>query len=402
MPPEATPHPVTQQDSTTPLISSEQKDTQDGAVDDRDPKAGKWRLFGLGKKKEEKKDMATAATSSGMGSSLHPTQQDTTMRPPSPSKAAGDLRQSSNQPQPIPITSSRNPYPSTANAAASPSRLLSGSPRLHSPASSEIFERSVQEPVQMSDLTHDTEAHIPSHVINEDHIPPALEASAQAITSEELNADEVEIVMSASHQQAASHLEGSSSHADLTQLHSPPMPSLQHVASQDSEHGSSMHHSSILPPGAEEDGASNYGQLDPNDVRRLSFISFADVVQSEHQAPPGSAMHEAGNRDSLHIASLPGSFRDGGRAASPMRSPRSPVSMQSRNLSGGVTTPPPGMSVDAGNPGSPMTPPSELTIETMRQAVRHTASGDLSVGRAGLSPVSDEGLSNASRSRGNS
>jgi hypothetical protein len=247
----------------------------------------------------------------------------------------------------------------------------------------------------MSTLTDDAESHIPSHVITEDHIPPALEASAQAITSDSLNADEVEIVMSASHQPAASVLEGSSSHADLTQLHSPVSHSLQHLDSHGSDHASSMH---VPTAGGEEDGASSYGQLDPNDVRRLSFISFADVVQSEHQAPPGSAMNEAGHRDSLHIASLPGSFQER-RAASPMRSPRSPgaSSMQSRNLSGaGVTTPPPGLSVEG--QGSP--PHNELTIETMRQAVRKTASGDLGGGRsAGMSPVSDEA---GGRSRGNS
>jgi hypothetical protein len=262
--------------------------------------------------------------------------------------------------------------------------------------------------VQISTLQEEnTEAHIATHVITEDHIPPALEASAQAITSEELNADEVEIVMSASHQPAGSALEGSSSHADLTQLQSPMSP-LHHVTSQDSEPASSMHHSGIMP--IDEDGASNYGQLDPNDVRRLSFISFADVVQSEHQQPPGSALSEIGNRDSLHIASLPSSFKAEERAASPLRSPRSPRS-QSHALGGGMTTPPPGVNVDAmnldqspgraGRLGSPVSPTSELTIETMRQAVRRTASGDLSA-RSGMSPVSDEALSSAPRSRTNS
>ena len=64
-------------------------------------------------------------------------------------------------------------------------------------------------------------AHIPAHVITEDSIPPALEASAQAITSVELNPDEVEIVTSASHQPAVTNLESSASHADLTSLSSP-------------------------------------------------------------------------------------------------------------------------------------------------------------------------------------
>ena len=237
-------------------------------------------------------------------------------------------------------------------------------------------------------------AHIPSHVITEDHIPPALEASANAITSDELNPDEVEVITATAHQPAAVALEVSSSHADLTQLASPMSP-LHHVRSEDSEP------SSILPPPGEEDGA-NYGSLNPTDPRRLSFISFADVVQSEHQAPPQSALGEAGNRDSLHFGSLPASLKQE-RAASPLRS----------EVSGGVTTPPPGVNVSAANmeqsPGrtsglaSPMSPTSELQIETMRQAVRKTASGDLSGGRSAIaSPVSDENLSSAPRSRTNS
>lgn len=158
----------------------------------------------------------------------------------------------------------------------------------------------------------------------------------------------------------------------------------------------------MMPPPGEEDGA-NYGSLDPTDVRRLSFISFADVVQSEHQQPPQSALSEPGNRDSLHFASLPSSLKQD-RAASPLRSPP---------LSGGVTTPPPGVNVGAANLeqspsrnsglASPMSPSSDLQIETMRQAVRKTASGDLSGGRSALaSPVSDENLASAPRSRTNS
>lgn len=257
----------------------------------------------------------------------------------------------------------------------------------------------------MADLQGDADAasHIPTHVITEDHIPPALEASAQAITSEELNPDEVEIVMSSSHQPAAASIleeGGRESQADLNSLQSPMSP-LHPVRSEDSEHAPS----GILPaPGAEEaDGASNYGQLDPNDVRRLSFISFADVVQSEHQQPPPSAAAEPGSRDSLHIASLPGSFK-AERAGSPLRSPPSTHS-QNFSGSGGVTTPPPGLNMNAAEAGSPVSsqPHGDLTMETMRQAVRKTASGDLtgSAGRGSttMSPVeSNEG----NRSRTNS
>lgn len=326
----------------------------------------------------------------------------------SPSKAPTELKPNA---QPIPISPSRNVYQPAV--AASPSRLRSSSPRLHSPASSEIFERSVQEPVSVSTLQGElSPSHIPSHVITEDHIPPALEASAQAITSEELNPDDVEIVMSASHQPAASVLEGSTSHADLTQLNTPMSP-LQHVRSEESE-------TSIHPPGttslaAEEDGASNYGQLDPTDPRRLSFISFADVVQSEHHQAPTSASSEPGNRDSLYNTGLASSLHlKQERAASPLRTPLSPASTHSHSLSGGVTTPPPAANVNPLHPeqspgrsigglGSPVSQHGDLQVETMRQAVRHSASGDLSAGRsAGMSPVSDENLSSAPRSRTNS
>ena len=409
-------HPVTPQGSATPLVSSAQRQASqqseseskvDGATDEKDPKTGKRRFLGLGKKKESKqpeKDMAVPT----MGSMPPP---QSTMRSTSPGKASADLKP---HPQPIPISPSRTPY-HQYTVAASPSRLRSSSPRMHSPASSEIFERSVQEPVQIGDLQGElSPAHIPSHVITEDHIPPALEASAQAITSEELNADQVEIVTSASHQPAGSAIEGSTSHADLTQLNTPlsPFSPLQQMRSEDSELAGSMHQSGILATGSDDDGASNYGQLDPNDVRRLSFISFADVVQSEHQQPPSSALGEPGDRNSLHVASLPSSFKQD-RAASPLRSPRSPRSTHSHSMSGGVTTPPPGMNINPINaeqsPGrsagvaSPVSPHGELTVETMRQTIHHTTSGDLSgVRSAGMSPVSDENPSNAPLSRTNS
>ena len=255
----------------------------------------------------------------------------------------------------------------------------------------------MQEPVPIA--TDSSTAHIPSHVMTEDHIPPALEASAQAITSENLGPDEVEIVTSSTHQPAAaSVLESSASNADLTQFQSP-IP-LRHEKSDDSEPASSLQHSGFIqPPGSEDDGASNYGQLDPNDVRRLSFISFADVVQSEQQFPTSAPQFgDAGSGDSLHIGSLSSSIQE--RAASPLRSPRSPASIHSSGL---ATPPPPGgmnlntVSIEqsparSAHLGSPVAGQhGELTIETMRQAVRKTASGDLSQVRSpALSPISSQ------------
>lgn len=410
--------------SATPHIPEHQRQlAEEGlTIEERDPKTGKRRIFPLGKQRAQEENIgesaprnmdATAAAAAPMMPSTQASVQ--AMRPASPFKQ--DLK--STGAQPIPISPSRNPYPNTMVAAASPSRLRSSSPRMSSPASSEIFERNVQEPVPISTLQNElSPAHIPTHVLTEDHIPPALEASAEAITSEKLNPDEVEIVTATSHQPAAaSVLEGSTSHADLTSLNSPAPPSLLQQASEGSEPGSLAQASGFLPPPgmlAEEEGTGSYGALDPNDVRRLSFISFADVVQSEHQHPaPASQLAEVGSRDSLHIGSIPNLHE---RAGSPLRSPRS--------VSSGVVTPPLGSSnMDPiaintdqspvrSTVGSPVAGAatagghSELTIETMRQAVRKTASGDLSgVRSAGMSPVAssvgDEGSLRQSRSRTN-
>ena len=263
---------VTPQSSETPLISSDERQPEISALDgdrgedvegEKDPKTGKRRFFGLGKKKEDKKDMASSSAGK-----MSPPPAIGSMRPPSPGKQDSTLRAN---PQPIPLSPNRQ-----SAYAASPSRMRSSSPRLHSPASSEIFERNVQEPVSSTLQGELSPAHIPSHVITEDHIPPALEASANAITSDELNPDEVEVITATAHQPAAVALEVSSSHADLTQLASPMSP-LHHVKSEDSE--ASAQPSSIIPPPGEEDG-SNYGSLNPTDPRRLSFISFSDVFQS--------------------------------------------------------------------------------------------------------------------------
>lgn len=420
--PLATTRPISPHNSNTPLITENQRQDlrQAGSAgsasvdvhrEEKDAKVGKRSLFGLGKKKENKKPTMERTPNAGVLP-----QSQATIKPPSPLKSQQppDLKPTAH---PIPVSPARHPYQQTV-AAQPPSRLRSSSPRLHSPASSEIFERNVQEPIPMSGLGGELDpAHIPAHVITEDQIPPALEASAQAITNDELNPDEVEIVTSSTHQPASSVLEGSASHADLTQLNSPTLPSLRHEKSEDSEPASSMHASGIVP-GLEDEAASSYGQLDPNDVRRLSFISFKDIVQSEHQQMAHSSLSEIGSRDSLHIANAlpPTSIQE--RAASPLRSPRSPTSTHSHSLSGGLATPPPGVSIHpvSGpvNPeqsparsvglGSPGSQHGELTIETMRQALRKTASGDLSgVRSAGMSPVSDEHypVRDAPRSRTN-
>jgi hypothetical protein len=344
-----------------------------------DPRTGKRRVTDMQKAQHENtqpRDNTSAVmsdTSAAMPGAL----------PSSPSREHAIL------PKSIPVSPARQPQ-SNLMAASSPSRLRSSSPRLQGPASTEIFERNVQEPIPIATLHNElSPAHIPNHVLTEDHIPAALEASAEAITSSNLNADEVEIVTATSHQPAGASL-ASSSTTDVSS-HLPP--SLLHQASDASEHAS--HHaasSGFFPPPShsEEDNANSYGALDPNDVHRLSFISFADVVQSEH-AHPTVASDLAGSRDSLHISSQP------------TTSPRSPSSTYSGS---GIVTPPltlgqqstnqiesalgrhadqsPVRSIPVGSPGAH----GELTIETMRQAVRKTASGDLGgVRSTNLSPV---------------
>ena len=103
--------------------------------------------------------------------------------------------------------------------------------------------------------------------MTEDHIPPALEASEQAITSEDLTPDEVEIVMHAAHQPASAAVTASNAGDSL---HSPMQEEAPAAAS------------AILPasPQDADETASNYGALDPTDARRLSFISSTRLTVS--------------------------------------------------------------------------------------------------------------------------
>lgn len=244
---------------------------------------------------------------------------------------------------------------------ASPSRNLTSSPRLASPAGSQIFERDVQE----STILPPNSPAIPSHIQTENHIPPVLDASSEAITDSHLNPDSVEIITHASHQPASFTVTGVG-HTDGSWA--------DDLAAFSSEQNT--------------DSASNYGSLDTTDVRRLSFISFADVVQAEHANHNGGI---AGSRESMHLAGLTSLSMGVNRSPSPIRSPVS--------SSGGLGTSPPtsksgsvkGLEMSPsrkplGSPtlqhhGSP-TVSGELAIETMTQALRRTGSGDLSVLRS--------------------
>ena len=232
---------------------------------------------------------------------------------------------------------------------SSPGRNLnSSSPGPPSPASSQIFERSVQE----DGLAVTASPAIPTHITTENHIPPVLDVASAAITDTHLNPDNVEIVMHAAHQPAA-------------------------VATGTSEAlGESVYESDLVPEPRprrhdNDETASNYGALDSNDVRRLSFISFADVVHAEHvNDHPG-----AGGPLNPSLSH--------NRSPSPARSPLSSQALSASpnmgsSLSSDGAEGSPSRLGRLGSPPASHSPPTgdELTIETMRQALRKTGSGD--------------------------
>lgn len=333
---------------------------QDGQATLEGIKSGKRRLFGFGKKKSHDKGgikrEGEAVPPALAGNETVPIAQPTARRVV-PIPSGSPPRSHPNYPYQSPASPQRN--------------LYSSSPRIISPAGSQIFERDVQE----SSVPLPTSPAIPSHIQTEDHIPAVLDASSEAITNDNIDPDTVEIVMHSAHQPAAVTVTGvmeqswTSSWAD-----------------------------ELISHPDRDDSASNYGTLDSGDVRRLSFISFSDIVQSEH------AEH-VGSRDSIYVAGLNSLSSGHNRSPSPVRSPvssqgfgTSPPTSKSASIKGFELNP-------RGKPiGSPIsTHPSlvgggELTIETMSQALRRTGSGDLSGYRSQpLSPSSPDGPSNELR-----
>ena len=301
---------------------------------EQDSKSSKRRFWGLGKKKEDPKVKKSEATKAVPEATI-------LTSPMQPTGLANATSSPSFAPQPYvpPSSPGRN--------------VRSASPRLSSPASSQIFERNVQE----EGLGLTASPAIPAHISTENHIPPVLDASSMAITDGHLNPDNVEIVMHSAHQPASVTVTGTG---------------ISEAA------GNSWPDDLVAHPD-NEDAASNYGALDSADVRRLSFISFADVVHAE-QADHSSL------RDSVLLSSLPSLTSPGGpRSPSPIRAPASPPTSGSPSFQTVETSPHRG----ARMPGSPgmgygNSPPTsgELTIETMAQAVRKSASRDLTGARS--------------------
>ena len=327
--------------SSTPLLGEAIKVAADSTdIPEVDGKTGKRRFWNIGKKKEDEKTKKKREAAPTITSSA--TTAPKAMRPVSPIGGVGPpIKQTISHPYSIPSSPNRN--------------LSSSSPGIPSPASSQIFERSVQE----DGLASTASPAIPAHITTENHIPAVLDASSEAITDDHLNPDNVEIVMHAAHQPAAVTVTGTGT----------------------SEVAGTSYQDDLATQPDKDDTASNYGALDSNDVRRLSFISFADVVHAEHADPSGSVAPSISSP--LASTSL-------NRSPSPVRSPissqglgGSPL-MSGSDSSKGHESSPNRLGRGPGSPFLGHSPPTggELTIETMRQALRKTGSGDLSGARS--------------------
>ncbi|KAB5554543.1 hypothetical protein GE09DRAFT_131972 [Coniochaeta sp. 2T2.1] len=383
----------------------------DATDDNTDPKKKKRSLFGFGKKKAEE----------GPKSPSKDEPSTTTVKAPATTPTAN----TSSAPSTGPPTRRTTASPINIEAThmlppSSPGRNFSSSPRMASPAGSQIFERDVQE----STVLLPNSPAIPSHIKTEDYIPPALDATSEAITDDHLDPDSVEIITHTQHQTAAStlqqppygeptmsaasqHLGGGGGGSWAEELVS---------SFSDRDFGSGLGLGATTT-----DNASNYGSLENTaDVRRLSFISFADVVQAE-QGPPGNS--SSNHRDSMHLAGLtslpspsfPSSGLAGGnrnRSPSPIRSPvssfsatggPSPPTSKSGSVHGlemgsparkPLGSPKSGSAHHGGNmPSSLAGGGGELNVETMAQALRRTASGDLGMSRSSVPTSPIEGPS---------
>ncbi|KAL8862672.1 MAG: hypothetical protein Q9178_001170 [Gyalolechia marmorata] len=341
----------------TPEPAGSDRDQEPLNSPELDTKAGKRRFWGLGKKKDDGK-------AKGRRDGAIPSQAAPAAVPVSSMQSTSPMISPKRTTMASPPIPASHPY----GIPASPGRNMSGgSPHIPSPASSQIFERNVQE----DGLASTASPAIPAHITTENHIPPVLDASSVAITDDHLNPDKVEIITHASHQPASVTVTGSGIGEPVASL-----PQAESAAHQENE-----------------DAASSYGALDAADVRRLSFISFADVVHAEHAADHASGRDSVLLSGTASIAPL----RAGNRSPSPIGSPVASHAFSSSPPLGGpsslrgLDTSPNrgGRSLGSALPGQSPPPGGELTIETMRQALRKTGSGDLSGARS--QPISAVG-----------
>jgi hypothetical protein len=316
-----------------------------------DGKTKKRSLFGFGKKKDEATDQTQQATNAAAATRPPPLHSES-------SKLSTATRSTSS-----PTRSEHPPF-----MPASPNRAFTGSPRVASPAGSQIFERDVD---TVTALKPQSPA-IPNHIQTENHIPSVLDASSEAITNDRLDPDSVEIVTHPQHQPASVAVPGA---APISSS----QPSYEQLAASWAEELGAL-------GDRDPDSISNYAALDATDIRRLSFISFADVVQAEHTGGP------AASRESIHVAGLTSlsANRSPSPVLSPMSSPEalgtSPPTSNPGSIKGVELSPGRKAVGGAGSPISISThhPVSngEINIETMSQALRRTASKDFGAVRS--------------------
>ncbi|EWC48879.1 hypothetical protein DRE_00184 [Drechslerella stenobrocha 248] len=224
-------------------------------------------------------------------------------------------------------------------------RSKNTSPRL---STSSIFERNVQDP----SLPPGSPS-IPSHFSTENHIPAVLEATSLTITDSSVDPDRIEIVSSAAHHTVLPH----------------------HPESYSNPWAEESAHS-----GDESIGQGYNSSLAAADKRRLSFISFADVVQAEN---------EQASQSSTNLDALP--------TKSPQQPQPQPQTAASLRSNSPIRTPPqlpyspPGtglgisdfsmekdMSIPDRHSGTgAATTHNEVTVETLSQALRKYGSTDL-------------------------
>ncbi|RPB02489.1 hypothetical protein L873DRAFT_1787512 [Choiromyces venosus 120613-1] len=392
---------------------------ESGVKEDMETSSTSWRKrLGLGKK-DKTKSNPSSPPQELTSPALHPTDAPET---PTATASLTDPPQLPKLTEVPPITTS--PTSATVKNASSPTspvRSLGSSsspplvprpntsgygsathPRL-STSSSQIFERNVQEQTN-SPLPPPTSLATPAHIQTENHIPAVLEASSIAITDEKCGVDEVEIIMHSMHQPAVSVVAPHSTTAS-----SPTYDTHQHRRRSPSPAGDNAA-DEPASTGHSGDEYSPYGNMSSEaaaaaDKRRLSFISFADVVQAEqaehaeHLEMPNASLSSINSLSPLGGSpQLSPADRETGistinetlehRSPSPIRLGSSPPrnsasgSVQ-RTFSGnsGASSPPRSNTSDLGMDRG------ELTIETMRQALRKTGSGDLS-GYTGRNPAS--------------
>lgn len=237
--------------------------------------------------------------------------------------------------------------------------------RISSASSSQIFERNVQEshplPLPTSNpAAPPTASKIPAHIATENHIPAVLEASSIAITDGSIDPDNVEIAMLTTHQPLASQV---SQHT-----HKEKEKEKEKLTLVDPE--------DMLPPSTAHSGHS-LGPSYTQDKRRLSFISFSDIVQAE----------QADLLDSTILSPSPLQTMNPGFPAQPM--------VDQAGLSGITETlvrrrsPSPMRRGPGAAPSSPSRTSASflperareveegVMVETMGQALRKTGSGDL-------------------------